>query len=154
MQDKRHCCQFRPLLVSTVQKICGQGFVALAVPCRSVMLILAEPSHSLRVSDRRPNTPKSAQTRAESLCAGLWVTCRIFLAWFGPVLGPSPGRNRRFPAGSLQVFGPLNSSAELSRSFRVQPAWPVRRVRRAVGNGFAITLSPWEVDRRRVPANI
>ena len=30
----------------------------------------AELSHSLKVSDRRRNTPKSVQNRSESLCAG------------------------------------------------------------------------------------
>ena len=58
-------------------------------------------------SDRRRNTPKSGQNRSESLCAGLWAPCRVFGAWFGFVLGPNPGRNRRFPAGSLNIFGAL-----------------------------------------------
>ena len=53
----------------------------------------AELSHSLKVSDRRRNTPKSAQNRSESLCVGLWVPCRIFWAWFDPALGPNPARN-------------------------------------------------------------
>ncbi len=64
-------------------------------------------SHSLQVSDRRRNTTKSGQNRSESLCAGLGAPCRLFWAWFGFALGPSPGRNRRFPAGSLKVFGAL-----------------------------------------------
>ena len=67
----------------------------------------AELSRSLKVSDRRRNTPKSGQNRSESLCAGLWVPCRIFWAWFGPALGPNPARNRIFPAGSLKVVGAL-----------------------------------------------
>ena len=69
--------------------------------------ISAELSHSLKVSDRRRNTPKSAQNRSELGCAGLWVPCRICWAWFGPALGPNPVRHRRFPAESLQVFGAL-----------------------------------------------
>ncbi len=51
--------------------------------------------------------PKPVQNRSESLCAGSWVPCRIFWAWFGPALGPNPVRNCRFPAGSLEVFGAL-----------------------------------------------
>ncbi len=66
-----------------------------------------ELSHSLTVSDRRRNTPKSAQNRSESLCAGVRAPCRIFWAWRGPALGPNPARNPRFPAGSLKVFGAL-----------------------------------------------
>ena len=61
----------------------------------------------LENSDRRRNTPKSGHNRSESLCAGLWAPCRVFWAWFGPALGPNPARNRRFPAGSLKVFGAL-----------------------------------------------
>ncbi len=61
--------------------------------------------HSLKVWDRRRNTPQSAQNRSESLCAGLWAQCRVFWAWFGFALGPHPVRDRRFPAGSLKVFG-------------------------------------------------
>ncbi len=45
--------------------------------------------------------------RPESLCAGLWVPCRISWAWCGPALSQNPNRNRRFPAGSLKVFGAL-----------------------------------------------
>ena len=67
----------------------------------------AELSHSLKVSDRRRNTPKSVQNRSESLCVGLGVPCRIFWVWFDPALGPNPARNRRFPTGSLKVFGAL-----------------------------------------------
>ncbi len=67
----------------------------------------AELPHRTKVSDPRRNTPKSDQNRSESLCAGLWVPCRMFWAWFGFVLGPIPVRNRRCPAGSLQVFGAL-----------------------------------------------
>ncbi len=37
----------------------------------------------------------------------MWVLCRIFGSWFGPALGSNPIRNRRLPAGSLQVFGAL-----------------------------------------------
>ncbi len=68
------------------------------------------------------NSPKSAQKRLESLCAGLRVPCRILWASFGPALCPSLVRTRRFPAGSLKVFGsllaqpslvPLNRSPDL-----------------------------------------
>jgi hypothetical protein len=48
-----------------------------------------------------------ADSFALSLCAGLWVPCRIFWAWFGPALGPNPARYRRFPAGFFEVFRAL-----------------------------------------------
>jgi hypothetical protein len=72
--------------------------------------ISAELSHSLKVSDLRRNTPKSAQTRSESLCAGLWVPCRIFLAWLrpawgGPDLGP---KSRIFGRILEHVPGPCS----------------------------------------------
>ncbi len=60
-----------------------------------------------QTTDRRRNTPKSAQNRSESLSPGLSVPCRVFWAWFGAALGPKPVRNRRFPAGSLKVFRAL-----------------------------------------------
>ncbi len=44
----------------------------------------AELSHSSQVLYRRRNTPKSAQNRWESVCAGLWVPCRVFWVRFGP----------------------------------------------------------------------
>ena len=66
---------------------------------------LAELSHILEVSDRRRNTPNLDRNRSESLCAGLWVSCRIFWAWVGPALGPN--LVRRLPAGSLKVIGAL-----------------------------------------------
>ncbi len=52
------------------------------------------------------SSSKDAEIGPESLSlrAGLWVPCRIFWVWFGPALGPNPDRNRRFPAGSLEVF--------------------------------------------------
>ena len=59
------------------------------------------------------NTPKSAQNRSESLCAGLLIGCRIFWAWFGPAFGPILVRNRRFPAGFLKVFGALLAQPSL-----------------------------------------
>ncbi len=70
---------------------------------------LVEPSlsHSLKASDRHRKIPKSGRNRLESLCAGLWAPCRVFWAWFGFALGPNPIQNRRFPAGSLKVFGAL-----------------------------------------------
>ncbi len=66
--------------------------------------VSAELSYSLKVSDRHRNTPKSAQSRSESLCASLWVSYRVFWAWLGFALGPTPARNR---AGSLKVCGAL-----------------------------------------------
>ncbi len=64
----------------------------------------AKLSHSLKVSGRRRNTPTLGRNRSESLCAGLWVPCLIFCGWLGSVLGPNPGRSRRFQAGSLQPY--------------------------------------------------
>ncbi len=69
--------------------------------------VSAELSHSLKIPDGRRNRLESAQNRSESLCAGLWVPYRVFGAWFGPALDPNQFRNRRLPAGSLQVFGAL-----------------------------------------------
>ncbi len=67
----------------------------------------AELSHSVKVSDRLRDTSKSVQHSSESLCADLWVPCRVFWVWFGPALDPNLVQNRRFPAGSLKVFGAL-----------------------------------------------
>ncbi len=80
----------------------------------------AELSHSLKVSDRRRKTPKSAQNPSESWCASLWAPCRVFWAWFCPALRPNSVRDRRFPAGSLQVFRALlaQPSFDLSLDFR------------------------------------
>ena len=50
-------------------------------------------------------TPRSGQNPSDSLCTGLWVPFRVFGIRFGPVLGPNPIRNRRFPAGSFEMFG-------------------------------------------------
>jgi hypothetical protein len=70
-------------------------------------------SHRLKVSGRRRNTSKSGHNRSESLCAGFWAPCRIFWAWFGFASGPNPVRNRRFPAGSLNIFGALVAQPSL-----------------------------------------
>ncbi len=63
----------------------------------------AELSRSLTVSDRRRNTTKSGKNSSESLCASLWVPCRIVGVWFGSALCQTLYRNRRSPAGSLTV---------------------------------------------------
>jgi hypothetical protein len=85
------------------------------------------PSLSVKVSQAAPSRPTTrlshlslfkfrivvkthteiGQNHSESLCAALWVPCRICWAWFGPALGPNPARNRRFPAGSLKVVRDL-----------------------------------------------
>ncbi len=70
-------------------------------------------SHSFIFFDRRRDTAKSAQNHSESLSAGLSVPCRICFAWFGPALGLNPARNRRFPAGSLQIFEALVAQPSL-----------------------------------------
>jgi hypothetical protein len=64
-------------------------------------------SCSFKVSDHRRNAPKSGQNRLESLCAGLWVPCRNFWFLCGTAIGLNPDRSRRFPFGSLKVFGAL-----------------------------------------------
>ncbi len=69
-----------------------------------------------QISDRSRNTPKSAQNRSESLCAGLWVPSRTFWAWFVPALGRNPARNRRFPAGSLKVVGALVAQPRIAQA--------------------------------------
>ncbi len=98
-------------------------------------LALAELAHSLEDSDRRRNTPKSCHNRWESVCAGLWVSCRICWAWFGPALGPNPARNRGVPAGSSNVFGAL--LAQL-RGGRWGTCTASRRAPRALHSGGLI----------------
>ncbi len=61
--------------------------------------------------NRRRNTPKSGHHRSNLLSVGVRVPCRISWAWFGPALGPNPARCRRFPAGSLKVFGALQAQS-------------------------------------------
>ncbi len=85
-------------------------------PCR---VHSAELSNSLKVSERRRNRPESVENRSESLCAGLWVPCRIFWLWFGPILGPNPVRNRRFPA--VRVFPSLSRHADAGRLVMRRP---------------------------------
>ncbi len=73
--------------------------------------ISAELSHGLKVSDRRRNTPKSAQNRSVSLCADLWVPCLIFWASFRPKYSSKSKISGRI----LKSFrGPL-SSAEIHK---------------------------------------
>ncbi len=64
-------------------------------------------SLTVKVSDRRRDTPESAQNRSDSLCADLWVPRQIFWAWFGPALGPTPARSQRFLAGSFKFVRSL-----------------------------------------------
>ena len=64
----------------------ASGVEILRFPCEQLTVTnrsSAELSHSLKVSDRRRNMTKSGQNRSESLCAGLWVPCRVFWVWFG-----------------------------------------------------------------------
>ncbi len=93
-------------------------------------------STELIISHRRRNTPQWAHNRSESLCAGLWVPCRIFLVWFGPALGPTPNRSRRFPAESLNIFGALFGRNNFDVSFH-----RFFRRRRAPWSGHGQT--PW-----------
>ncbi len=72
----------------------------------------AELSRSLKVSDRRRNTPKLAQNRSESLYAGLWAPCRVVWAWFGFALGPKIAIRIR-----TSVRGPFSSAEGSSRRF-------------------------------------
>ena len=82
-------------------------------PMLHVVVLLHDELLGSEVSDRRRNTPKSGQNRSESLCAR--TPCRVFWAWFGIALGPIPARNRRFPAGSLKVFGALLAQPRLGQ---------------------------------------
>ncbi len=85
----------------------------------------AELSHSLKVSDRRRNTPKSDQNRSGSLCTGLWVPCQIFLAWIDPAVGQNPIRNPTFPARVLKIGRGPFSSAEVSVGAQSVPRQPL-----------------------------
>ncbi len=58
--------------------------------------------------------PNSAQTRLESLFAGLWVPSLIFGAWFGAVVGPNLFRNRISGRILKIVRGPFSSAANNS----------------------------------------
>ena len=53
---------------------CGR----MKLMCQHVLSSVWVTARSLKVSDRRRNTPKSGQNRSESLCAGLWAPCRVF----------------------------------------------------------------------------
>ncbi len=63
---------------------------------------------------------ETRRNRSRIVRNGFWVPCRIFLAWFGPALGSNPVRNRRFPAGSLKVFGAMLAQPSGSNP---QPFW-------------------------------
>ncbi len=95
----------------------------------------AEPSHNFTVSGRRRNATKTGKNRSESLCAGLWVPCRVFKPWFGAALGPNPIRNRRFPAGILKFFRPCRVDCF------------IRRAGAIVGNGGQTNAITWSVSR-------
>jgi hypothetical protein len=71
------------------------------------------------VVETPPNRPR---IRSESMCAGLWVPCRISWVWFGPALGQNPARNRRFSARSLKVFGAMFAQPS-SGAARQPPIW-------------------------------
>jgi hypothetical protein len=60
----------------------------------------AELYRSLEVLDRGPNSPKLAQNRSESVCAGLWVPPRAFLAWLRQVRVPTQVTQSSIPSRS------------------------------------------------------
>ncbi len=97
---------------TTDTTLCNSNNKRIAASNNHTTLQSAELSRSSKVSDRRRNTPKSAQNRSESLCAGLWVPCRIFWVWFDPALCPNPVRTRRFSGRILHNFRGAFSSAE------------------------------------------
>ncbi len=112
-----------------------------------VLQNLTELSHSSKFANRRRNTPKSDHNRSESLCAGLWVPCRVLRAWFGPACGPNPARSRRLLAGSLKFVGAL---FELSRKraplfLTGRYAQPLGRLAASGATGFA---TEWFGGRR------
>ncbi len=56
-------------------------------PCRRCVGstdLSVEPSHSLKGSDRRRNTPTLGQNPSESLCAGMWDILGLVWLRFGP----------------------------------------------------------------------
>ncbi len=106
----------------------------------------SELSSSLEVSDRRRNTPKAVQIRSESLCAGLWVLCRIFWAWFGPVVGPNPARNRRLPDEFLKVFGALLAQPKVVSQRKVLYLAPDKSSSEVGGEGLRYYMA---VHQRR-----
>ncbi len=80
-----------------------------------VALDSAELSHSLKVSGRSRKTSKLAQNMSESLCTGLWVSWRTFLAWFDEALGPIRLDIDDFRPDPEKFPGPL-SAAELRKN--------------------------------------
>ncbi len=67
----------------------------------------AKLSHSSKVSDRRRDTPKSAQNLSESLCAGLWASC-LGLVW--PGFRPKSASKSKVSGRILKHFrGPCSS---------------------------------------------
>ncbi len=95
---------------------------------------------SLEVSDRRRNTPKSAQNRSESLCAGPWVPRRVFWAW-SPSLGQNLARIRRFPAGS-SIFSRVSFSSAKSGWSPYRGGLGKRHPDRPPSGSWAVTSRP------------
>ncbi len=55
--------------------------------------------------------PKSDQNRSESLCASLWVPCRICWACFDLAFRPKSGSKSKIPGRTLTSFrGPVSSA--------------------------------------------
>ncbi len=94
----------------------SQGSFSLDTQIGETVKGSAELSHSLEVSDRRRNTPKSGQNRSELVCASLWAPSADF--WFGFVqfgtdLGPKSAISVRIPEnGSVRI--PENGSGPFS----------------------------------------
>ena len=64
---------FGAMAATKPYKVIGFGAMAVTKPAKSQDFLGSAISQFNKNSDRRRNTPKSAQNRAESLCAGLWV---------------------------------------------------------------------------------
>ncbi len=82
----------------------------------SRVLVDSEPmcwAYQLKNFGSSPSMPKSGHDRSDSLRSGLWVPCWVLWVWFGPAFGPNPVRNRRCPAGSLEVVGVLLAQPSL-----------------------------------------
>jgi hypothetical protein len=106
-----------PVHICHIHTICLTGLPLAAVACRwrpgGAALTLCAAGGVLgccvHLSLVGPSS-KHAEIGAESfgiVVCGLRLTCLTFEAWFGPALEPHLVRNRRFPEGSLQVFGTL-----------------------------------------------
>ncbi len=100
-----HVCQFGPIPAKYLRS--SAGFLAATSKTGPPHQVhLADLSHILTTSDRRRNTPKSAQKRSESLCAGLWLGLAL------PSFMPQSRSKSKISGRFLTVFAVYCSSAE------------------------------------------